>query len=53
LIIFGDNQGAFALLKHPNAHQRTKHIDEAFHCPGWAHIGLNVLLALEYKGANC
>jgi hypothetical protein len=31
LLIFGDNQGALALLKHPNAHQRTKHIDVAFH----------------------
>jgi hypothetical protein len=31
LLIYGDNQGALALLKHPNAHQRTKHIDVAFH----------------------
>jgi transposase InsO family protein len=31
MLIFGDNQGALALLKHPNAHQRTKHIDVAFH----------------------
>jgi hypothetical protein len=31
MLIFGDNQGALALLKHPNAHQRTKHIDFAFH----------------------
>jgi hypothetical protein len=31
MLIFGDNQVALALLKHPNAHQRTKHIDVVFH----------------------
>jgi hypothetical protein len=31
MLIFGDNEGALALLKHPNAHQRTKHIDVAFY----------------------
>jgi hypothetical protein len=30
-LIFGDNQGALALLKHAKAHQRTKQIDIAFH----------------------
>jgi hypothetical protein len=28
--IFMDNQGALKLVKHPHAHQRTKHIDIAF-----------------------
>jgi hypothetical protein len=31
MLIFGDYQGALALLKHPNAHQRTKHIYVACH----------------------
>jgi hypothetical protein len=31
MLIFGDNQGALALWKHANAHQRTKHIVVAFH----------------------
>jgi hypothetical protein len=31
LLSFGDNEGALALLKHPNTHQRTKHIDVTFH----------------------
>jgi hypothetical protein len=31
LLIYYDNQRALELLKHPNAYQRTKHIDVAFH----------------------
>jgi hypothetical protein len=30
LLMFGDNQGALTLQKHPNALQRTKHIDAGF-----------------------
>jgi hypothetical protein len=32
-LINGDNQGVLALLKHLDAHQRTKHLDVAFHFP--------------------
>lgn len=29
--IYCDNQGAIALAKHPESHQRTKHIDLRYH----------------------
>ena len=30
-ILFGDNQGAIALTKNPETHQRSKHIDIRYH----------------------
>ncbi len=29
--IYGDNQGALALVENPGNHQRTKHIDVQYH----------------------